>query len=1446
MVTKSTWCKIDTPKNWLSKLCCLLSSIALIFLFGASAVQAQTTVNLSPSDSGPWVCPVGVSSITIECWGGGGAGGGATGSLNAAGGGGAGGSYVKRINYPVTPGMSYNFLVGSGGNGGTGDGGDGGNTWFGSSSTIVAVGGNGGNRASSINSRGTGGAKKTTGNLGFTTGYSYYGGKGADGVAGSYGGGGGSSAGTGNNGNDATNRNGASAVTGGSAGVSGATSGSVTTTPAFGGGGGAARATSSTDRSGGDGGPGKISITYTQLTYKAQILSIDAGSSNWCAGETRNVSVQIKNTGTATWSDASPDINIGIKWNTNGSSWNNYYVKVNAGTLAPNATGTYVLPVTASNYTNAGGYTTPLSDGTNKLTVDVIYESVSNFGDNNGGVGPGNSAYATPNQTISSNATLNLSSAAGTNAQGVCQGNAITNITYQLAGGATGANVTGLPAGVNGSYNSGSKVFTISGTPSVSGSFSYTVTTEGSCGTNSLSGTIDVAELATLTLTSAASTTNQTLCMNSPIANITYLVGGSGSGGNVTGLPAGVTGIYADGVITISGSPTVSGTFNFSVTATSSCSLAPLTGTLVVGDGPTGLSVTPSSATICSGESSSLTGNASINASSTILSENFNGTPGVTVTGTADDDGQVWARENNGSNVNGFQSFNSPNGGGIEVAMAGYSLCFSFSGCTASTNSTMKMPSFSTINLNSATISWVHAYKQGENGSSGVVQISTNGTNWTTLKTYSSNVGGANAFVTETINLDAAYLNKPSVSVRFVFASSVKATFFSSASAWWAIDDFAVSGNSLPAYTWSTDTAPAVNGLPAGAGTASSSNAAISVNPSQTTTYTLIAYNPVTGCSASLSGSQVVVNQNSTISLSSELGTDNQTVCFGSLMLPVTYAIGGGGNGALISGLPPSFQGSFADGVFTIIGGNTADPGTYHYTVTTTGSCEQTSASGTIIVSAPVDAVTNVRNVSVCSSSPDGGITLSPVGGTAPYSFQWSGVIGSGNPATTPYTGGTNSATITNLQYGFYNVEITDAKGCTKSISNIHVKKAYLPVITHNGEVSSSCGNTGTLVIYAQAGVAPYTYSVDGSNYQVSNIITGLPAGPLTIYVKDAGGCVGTKDYTVLSAAPIVVNPYVHPSTSCNADGFIKVYRTGGISPYTYSMDGVNYQGSNQFNGLAANTYTVYVKDSKGCVASANATVTQGAGLSVSANRKTNSSPCINDGSFQISVSGGTAPYSYSVNGGAAQQSNTFAGLPAGNYVVTVTDNSGCTGSVNVTINVSYIGVTNIIVNAPDCNGTGAIKLMPGAGTSPWTYSLDGNNYQASPWFYDLVPGTYTGYIKDSKTCIGQTAENELVVGPAECIQQTRSAVKMDKANGELVVGLKAYPNPSSGEFNLQIGQYESGAVVEVRDILGKLIYQTSKLQKSNLLIGAGWKPGVYFVKVITGNETRSIKLIKQ
>jgi hypothetical protein len=190
---------------------------------------------------------------------------------------------------------------------------------------------------------------------------------------------------------------------------------------------------------------------------------------------------------------------------------------------------------------------------------------------------------ATGTITVQSNPTITLTSDPGTDNQTVCVNTPITLITYRTTG-ATGATFEGLPAGVTGAFLGGNIV--ILGAPSDTGTFNYTVTVTGACGEVTATGTIIVRPNNTITLTSAPGTDNQTVCVNTAITPITYSTTGA-TGATVTGLPRGLTGAFSDGVITISGTPEVAGTFNYTVTLTGGCGNVTATGTITVQPNPT-------------------------------------------------------------------------------------------------------------------------------------------------------------------------------------------------------------------------------------------------------------------------------------------------------------------------------------------------------------------------------------------------------------------------------------------------------------------------------------------------------------------------------------------------------------------------------------------------------------------------------------------------------------------------------------------------------------------------------------------------------------------------------------------------------------------------------------------------------------------------------------------
>lgn len=211
------------------------------------------------------------------------------------------------------------------------------------------------------------------------------------------------------------------------------------------------------------------------IPYKSQFISMSTGSSTWCAGETRNISVQVKNIGTQTWTNSGPDINIGVKWNADAD----YFVRADAGNLAPGATGTYNFTITA-----------PTTTGANNLTFDVVNEGNCWFANNAGSCGPGNSVFTSSGLTIAALPTATISYPTG--ATTFCKSATSVNVTQTGTSGGTYS----APAGLTINSTTGNI------NPSTSTVGTYTVTytfTSGSC-TNTTTTSVTIKALPVITI----------------------------------------------------------------------------------------------------------------------------------------------------------------------------------------------------------------------------------------------------------------------------------------------------------------------------------------------------------------------------------------------------------------------------------------------------------------------------------------------------------------------------------------------------------------------------------------------------------------------------------------------------------------------------------------------------------------------------------------------------------------------------------------------------------------------------------------------------------------------------------------------------------------------------------------------------------------------------------
>jgi hypothetical protein len=281
-----------------------------------------------------------------------------------------------------------------------------------------------------------------------------------------------------------------------------------------------------------------------------------------------------------------------------------------------------------------------------------------------------------------------------------------------------------------------------------------------------------------------------------------------------------------------------------------------------------------------------------------------------------------------------------------------------------------------------------------------------------------------------------------------------------------------------------------------------------------------------------------------------------------------------------------------------------------------------------------------------------------------------------------------------------------------------------------------------------------------------------LPAGTYNWVVKDIiSGCEKSGSITITQPTAITASAVKNNDVSCfnGTDGKLTVTASGGTGILTYSINGgTSNQTSNVFSGLTIGTYTVTVKDANNCTKTTNAvTISQPNVIIWSCPTVDASCYNGNDGSVTLTFSGGTAPYTISINGSpfVSQTSPaTYNNLAAGNYTKVLKDANGCTKSGTFTIKQpTQIIASAVKNNDVTCNNgnDGKLTVTASGGTGTLTYSLDGVNYQSSNIFEGLTAGTYSVIVKDENNCTAIT--NSVVINESDVITATDAQTGCEK-----------------------------------------------------------------------------------
>lgn len=313
----------------------------------------------------------------------------------------------------------------------------------------------------------------------------------------------------------------------------------------------------------------------------------------------------------------------------------------------------------------------------------------------------------------------------------------------------------------------------------------------------------------------------------------------------------------------------------------------------------------------------------------------------------------------------------------------------------------------------------------------------------------------------------------------------------------------------------------------------------------------------------------------------------------------------------------------------------------------------QTTFSPWVLTKAGMMAsITSVQDL-ICNGVCVGSAAVTPVGGTAPYTYSW--------------TGGQTSSSVTGLCAGTYSVIVSDVSGLSATTTVTITQPALLTVTA--SATSATCGNAdGSVSAGASGGTGAYTFSWNASA-QTTQSVTGLPAGNYSVTVTDGNGCTTVQPVSITNSnGPVTTLSQTNNLCKGQCTGTAAAATTGGAQPYAYSW--TNGQSSSAVSNLCAGDYTVTVTDNTGCTTAQLVTITEPPALSITAT--SNPGSVLLGSSATLSASGGST-YQWSPSAGL---SCTTCANPVATpsitttYCVLVSDINGCSDSTCITLNV--------------------------------------------------------------------------------------------------------------------------------------------------------------------------------
>ena len=617
-------------------------------------------------------------------------------------------------------------------------------------------------------------------------------------------------------------------------------------------------------------------------------------------------------------------------------------------------------------------------------------------------------------------------------------------------------------------------------------------------------------------------------------------------------------------------------------------------------------------------------------------------------------------------------------------------------------------------------------------------------------------------------------------------------------------------GDSVPTNTLYTWTTPIVT--PAGSITGASEELIGQTSISQllvnTTTNPGTLTYMVTPTSGNCVGAdfEVIVTVNPSISVTSQVTNNN---CFESNDASIEITIVGGvpfsvGNPYNISWTGPNAFTSTDEDLFNLA------QGTYTLEIIDDGGCP---FSETFIITEPdileFSAVNFDPETISCFGADDGEIGIEVIGGTFPYTYNWTL---NGSPFSV-------DEDLENLGPGEYVISVTDDRNCGPIIQTFTIVEPDVLDVTLDTKTDVLCfgDSTGAIAINVVGGRLDYEFAWTGPNAftSINQNIDNLVAGIYNVTVTDDSNCTATLEVEIIQNTEITID-VTTTEIECygDNDGSITINSiSGGVGPYQVAWS--NLGTGNSQNNLTGGTYTIIITDAENCTKEFPIIIEEPAVFLIDPVVTQMSCSGENDASIILNFVGGIAPVNLVWNDDptAGTERNNLA---PGTYTVTITDAAPCTIQESFTIfDIAPLLVSANVTNALDCDDTnsGGINLLIQGGSPPfdvvWSNGETTEDLQNSP------PNNYTAQVTDANGCeatgswtierFEPLAVNVDIQSEVDCDAQTINQTFIAQATGGVPPFTFNWSSGTvSGVNNEQMTTEENGLIIlDVVDSLG-------------------------------------------